>query len=82
LKKNKTKKPSKKPFNYSNGFLEGLNNKTEVIKRNDFGFRRDDHFRGKILLIYRNEQFKVTLGGGWKILYFNDVELKKSPVRL
>jgi len=30
-------------FNYSNGFLEGINNKTKVMKRNAYGFRRFDH---------------------------------------
>jgi len=32
-------------FNYSNGFLEGINNKTKVMKRNAYGFRRFDHAR-------------------------------------
>lgn len=37
-------------FGYSNGFLEGINNKTKVMKRNAYGFRRFDHFKAKILL--------------------------------
>ncbi|MCM3589006.1 transposase, partial [Mesobacillus maritimus] len=26
-------------YNYSNGFLEGINNSTKVLKRNAYGFR-------------------------------------------
>ncbi len=37
-------------FPYSNGFLEGINNKTKVMKRNAYGFRNFNHFRAKILL--------------------------------
>ncbi|MBU8909047.1 ISL3 family transposase, partial [Desertibacillus haloalkaliphilus] len=37
-------------FGYSNGFVEGLNNQTKVIKRNAFGFRRYDRFRMRVLL--------------------------------
>ena len=37
-------------FDYSNGFLEGINNSTKVMKRNAFGFRRYDRFRSRILL--------------------------------
>lgn len=46
-------------FGYSNGFLEGINNKTKVMKRNAYGFRRFDHFKAKILL---NLKYK-NLGG-------------------
>lgn len=42
-------------FDYSNGFLEGINNLTKVMKRNAFGYRRFDRFRRKILL---HQQFK------------------------
>ena len=37
-------------FGYSNGFLEGINNTSKVIKRNAFGFRKHEHFKAKILL--------------------------------
>ncbi|NGP46948.1 transposase, partial [Bacillaceae bacterium SIJ1] len=37
-------------FGYNNGFIEGLNNKTKVIKRNAYGIPRYDRFRYKILL--------------------------------
>ncbi|MFS0688208.1 ISL3 family transposase [Sporosarcina sp. 179-K 8C2 HS] len=49
-------------FNYSNGFLEGINNKTKVMKRNAYGFRRFDHFRAKILLNIQYEEIGVHLG--------------------
>ena len=46
-------------FGYSNGFLEGINNKTKVMKRNAYGFKRFDHFKAKILL---NLKYK-NIGG-------------------
>jgi transposase len=39
-------------YNYSNGFLEAINNLTKVIKRNAFGFRSLKRFRAKILFTY------------------------------
>jgi len=42
-------------FDYSNGFLEGINNLTKVMKRNAFGYRRFDRFRSKVLM---HHQFK------------------------
>ncbi|SIS97523.1 ISL3 family transposase [Salimicrobium salexigens] len=42
-------------FDYSNGFVEGLNNQTKVLKRNAFGFRRHDRLRARILM---HHQFK------------------------
>ena len=43
-------------FKYSNGFLEGINNTSKVIKRNAFGFRKYEHFKAKVLLsrVYKN----------------------------
>ena len=49
-------------FNYSNGFLEGINNKTKVMKRNAYGFRRFDHARAKILLNIKYKEIGVHLG--------------------
>lgn len=49
-------------FGYSNGFLEGINNKTKVMKRNTYGFRRFDHFRAKILLNLKYKDIGVHLG--------------------
>lgn len=44
-------------FGYTNGFIEGLNNQTKVIKRNAFGFKRYDRLRLRILL---HHQYKST----------------------
>lgn len=49
-------------FSYSNGFLEGINNKTKVMKRNAYGFRRFDHFKAKILLNVKYKEIGVHLG--------------------
>jgi transposase len=49
-------------FKYSNGFLEGINNKTKVMKRNAYGFRRFDHFKAEILLNIKYKEIGVHLG--------------------
>ena len=49
-------------FPYSNGFLEGINNKTKVMKRNAYGFRSYAHFKAKILLNMRYKEIGVHLG--------------------
>lgn len=36
-------------YPYSNGFTEGCNNKTKVLKRVAFGYRNFDRFRNRIL---------------------------------
>lgn len=46
-------------FGLNNGYIEGINNQTKVIKRNAFGFRRFDRFRLKILL---HHQYKHING--------------------
>ena len=46
-------------FELHNGYIEGINNQTKVIKRNAFGFRRFDRFRKKILL---HHQYKHING--------------------
>src|SRR5699024_9430937 len=38
-----------------NGYIEGINNQTKVIKHNEFGFRGFDRFRLRVLL---NPQYK------------------------
>lgn len=48
-------------FKYSNGFLEGINNKTKVKKHNAYGFRRFDHFKAKILLNSKYKEIGVHL---------------------
>ena len=37
-------------YNYTNGILEGINNKIKVIKRIAFGYRSFYHFRNRILI--------------------------------
>jgi transposase len=49
-------------YNYSNGFLEGINNSTKVIKRNAFGFRSFERFRAKILLTHQYKGIGVHIG--------------------
>lgn len=49
-------------FNYSNGFLEGINNLTKVMKRNAFGFRSFKRFRAKILLSHQYKKVGVHVG--------------------
>uniref|UniRef100_UPI000488342C transposase n=2 Tax=Halalkalibacillus halophilus TaxID=392827 RepID=UPI000488342C len=46
-------------YELHNGYIEGINNQTKVIKRNAFGFRRFDRFRKKILL---HHQYKHIQG--------------------
>lgn len=36
---------------YSNGVIEGFNNKIKTLKRNAFGFRNFNRFRTRILLL-------------------------------
>jgi len=49
-------------FNYSNGFWEGINNKTKVMKRIAYGFRRFDHARAKVLLNIKYKEVGIHLG--------------------
>lgn len=49
-------------FGYSNGFLEGINNKTKVMKRNAYGYKRFDRFRAKILLTLKYKEVGLHLG--------------------
>lgn len=46
-------------FDLHNGYIEGINNQTKVIKRNAFGFRRFDRFRAKILLHHQYKQIQL-----------------------
>lgn len=46
-------------FGLHNGYIEGINNQTKVIKRNAFGFQRFDRFRRKVLL---HHQYKHING--------------------
>jgi transposase len=49
-------------FGYSNGFVEGLNNLTKVIKRNAYGFRSFKRLRAKILLTHQYKYIGNELG--------------------
>lgn len=49
-------------YNYSNGFVEGLNNLTKVMKRNAFGFRSFLRFRAKILLTHKFKRLGSHIG--------------------
>lgn len=48
-------------FNLNNGYVEGINNQTKVIKRNAFGFRRFDRFRLKVLLHHQYKNIAVRV---------------------
>lgn len=68
-------------FGYSNGFLEGINNKTKVMKRNAYGFRRFDHFKAKILLNLKYKNIGGHVGGNRFGNYFTptfDLEPKNQ----
>jgi len=43
-------------FGYSNGFLEGINNTSKVLKHNAYSFRKYEHFKAKVVLYrgYKN----------------------------
>lgn len=49
-------------YGYSNGFLEGINNHTKVIKRNAFGFQNFKRFRARILLSHKYKEIGVHVG--------------------
>ncbi len=49
-------------FDYNNGFIEGLNNLTKVIKRNAFGFQRHDRLRLRILLHHQFKDLEFQVG--------------------
>ncbi len=51
-------------YNFSNGFLEGINNLTKVMKRNAFGFRSFKRFRAKILLTHKYKKWVFILVEG------------------
>ena len=49
-------------YGYSNGFLEGINNHTKVIKRNAFGFQNFKRARARILLTHKYKEIGVHVG--------------------
>ncbi len=48
-------------YNYSNGPLEGINNKIKVIKRTAFGYRSFLNFRRRIFITCNLTNIKETL---------------------
>ncbi|MER2191524.1 MAG: ISL3 family transposase [Solibacillus sp.] len=49
-------------FPYSNGFLEGINNQSKVLKRNAFGFKKYEHYKAKVLLYHVYKKVGTHLG--------------------
>ena len=49
-------------FGFHNGYIEGINNQTKVIKRNAFGFKRFDRFRLRILLHHQYKHLPTRVG--------------------
>jgi len=47
-------------YEYSNGKLEGINNKIKVIKRIAFGYRSYFHFRNRILISFNVSKLKAA----------------------
>lgn len=48
-------------FGLHNGYVEGINNQTKVIKRNAFGFRRFDRFRARVLLHHQYKHINLRV---------------------
>ncbi|MBC2167569.1 transposase [Listeria booriae] len=46
----------------SNGFVEGINNRTKVIKRTSYGFKNFSRFRAKILAQHFIKDFDISVG--------------------
>ena len=44
--------------NFSNGRIEGINNKIKLIKRVSYGYRSFDNFRLRIMLCFHKFKFK------------------------
>jgi transposase len=49
-------------YDHSNGFLEGINNTTKVLKRNGYGYRNFKRFRARILLAHQYKGIGVHIG--------------------
>ncbi len=49
-------------YDYSNVFLEGINNTTKVMKRNAYGFRGFKRFRAKLLLARQYKEVGLHVG--------------------
>ena len=74
---------------WTNGYIEGCNNKTKVLKRISYGMRNFDHFRKRILfVIHKKSCRRIPPGTIQKLFYFGstptiDIEpengLEQSP---
>jgi transposase len=49
-------------YGHSNGFLEGINNTTKVIKRNGYGYKNFKRFRARILLRHQYKGMGLHIG--------------------
>lgn len=49
-------------FSFNNGFVEGFNNQTKVIKRNGYGYRSYDRLRSRILLHHQFKDIPLHIG--------------------
>lgn len=47
-------------YGFSNGPVEGMNNKIKVIKRIGYGFRNFENFRQRILIAFKNSFFAMN----------------------
>ena len=67
---------------YSNAKLEATNNLIKLIKRNAFGFRNFENFKKRIFITLniKKERTKFVLSRSQ--LFFNPLQLTKSPNRL
>ncbi|MBC6311004.1 transposase, partial [Listeria sp. FSL L7-1582] len=46
----------------SNGFVEGINNRTKVLKRGAYSFQCFERFRAKILTQHFIKDFDISVG--------------------
>ncbi len=60
LKKHKEEITNSFKYNFSNGPLEGINNKIKVIIRTAYGYRNFYNFRLRILSSFSNTYFSMT----------------------
>ena len=47
-------------YSYSNGLVEGINNKIKVIKRTAYGYRNFSNFRNRIFIEYKLLEIKTA----------------------
>ncbi|MCM2437793.1 transposase [Periweissella beninensis] len=47
-------------YGFSNGPVEGINNKIKVISRIAYGFRNFENFRQRILISFKNSYFAIN----------------------